>query len=42
MALGHKGKAIGENLNRLLGLVLDEKIPNEKAALLAALQEDTV
>ena len=42
MALGHKGKAIGENLNKLLGLVLDEKIPNEKAALLAALQEDTL
>ena len=42
MALGHKGKAIGENLNRLLGLVLDETIPNEKAALLAALQEDTL
>jgi tRNA nucleotidyltransferase (CCA-adding enzyme) len=42
MALGCKGKAIGENLNRLLGLVLDEKTPNEKAALLAALQEDTL
>ena len=42
MALGCKGKAIGENLNRLLGLVMDEKTPNEKAALLAALQGDTL
>ena len=36
MALGLKGKAIGETLNRLLNLVLEEEVPNEKAALLAA------
>ena len=36
MALGLQGKAIGETLDKLLGLVLDEKIPNEKAALLVA------
>ncbi len=36
MALGYSGRAVGEELNRLLGLVLDETLPNEKAALLAA------
>ena len=41
MALGFRGKAIGENLNRLLNLVLDETLPNEKDALLAHLQEET-
>ena len=41
MALGYQGKAIGETLNRLLNLVLEEELPNEKAALLAALQEET-
>ena len=40
MALGYQGKAIGEKLNRLLNKVLEEEIPNEKAALLAALQEE--
>ncbi len=39
MALGIRGKAIGETLEKLLNLVLDEKIPNEKAALLAASQK---
>ena len=39
MALGYKGKAIGEMLNQLLNLVLEDAVPNEKAALLATLQE---
>jgi tRNA nucleotidyltransferase (CCA-adding enzyme) len=39
MALGIRGKAVGEALNRLLNLVLEDAVPNEKAALLAALQE---
>ena len=36
MALGYTGRAIGACLNQLLDLVLDEKIPNEKNALLGA------
>ena len=39
MALGYRGKAIGETLNRLLSRVLEEELPNEKAALTAALEE---
>ena len=39
MALGYTGRAIGNSLNRLLNLVLEEEIPNEKAALIAALEE---
>ena len=35
MALGLQGKAIGETLNALLEQVLDEKLPNEKEALIA-------
>ena len=35
MELGIRGKAIGEMLNSLLEAVLEEEIPNEKAALLA-------
>lgn len=35
MALGLSGSAIGDCLNNLLAQVLDEKIPNEKSALLA-------
>ena len=34
MALGLQGKAVGEMLNRLLEAVIDEEVPNEKAALL--------
>ena len=34
MALGYTGKAIGQALNSLLEQVLDEKLPNEKQALL--------
>ena len=41
MALGLKGREIGNALNRLLSLVLEDAVPNEKAALMAALQEDT-
>lgn len=40
MALGLSGKAIGQALNRLLELVMDEEIPNEKEALLARIQEE--
>lgn len=39
MALGITGKEIGRALNRLLDLVLDEQIENEKSALLDALKE---
>ena len=38
MELGITGNAIGACLNRLLTLVVDEEIPNEKAALLAAVR----
>lgn len=34
MALGLRGKAIGEGLHTLLDQVLDEALPNEKEALL--------
>ena len=34
MALGYSGKAIGEALNQLLEQVLDDRLPNEKKALL--------
>lgn len=36
MTLGFSGPAIGSCLNELLRMVLDEQIPNEKAALMAA------
>ncbi len=36
MALGLTGRAIGTTLNRLLDLVLEEALPNEKQALLFA------
>ena len=39
MALGYRGKAVGEKLNWLLNKVLEEELPNEKAALIAALEE---
>ena len=42
MALGLKGREIGNALNRLLSLVLEDAVPNERAALMAALQEDTI
>ena len=34
MALGYTGRAIGTCLNRLLELVLDEQLPNEREALI--------
>ena len=39
IALGFRGRAIGSCLNALLEQVLDEKLPNEAAALLAAAKE---
>ncbi|MBP3479965.1 MAG: HD domain-containing protein [Oscillospiraceae bacterium] len=39
MALGFSGPAIGQALNRLLELVLEEQLPNEKIALLNAVKE---
>ncbi len=40
LALGLTGKAVGQALDRLLELVMDEQVPNEKQALLARLQEE--
>ena len=42
LALGLRGKAIGDSLNMLLDLVLDEQLPNDRAALLAAAKEHTL
>ena len=39
MTLGFTGPAIGQTLNHLLRLVMDEQLPNEKNALLQAAQE---
>lgn len=39
MALGYRGPAIGAAQRRLLELVLDEQLPNDRAALLQALQD---
>ncbi len=40
MALGYTGPAIGEALNDLLEQVLDEQLPNDREALLAALKSE--
>ena len=40
MALGITGKAVGQTLNALLEQVIDEKLPNEKAALLARIRKE--
>lgn len=40
MALGYRGKAIGTCLNALLEQVVDERLPNEKNALLAFAAEN--
>ena len=40
ISLGYAGKAIGVALNRLLELVLDEQLPNQKEALLNFIQEN--
>lgn len=42
MALGFSGRDIGQRLNRLLELVLDEQLPNEKETLLKFIQEDQI
>ena len=39
MALGFSGKQIGKCLNFLLEQVIDERLPNEKSALLAAVRQ---
>ena len=39
MALGYSGKAIGQTLNRLLNLVLEEQCENTRQALLAVLSQ---
>lgn len=42
LALGmEQGPAVGETLSRLLDLVLEEELPNEKEALLAAVRKET-
>ena len=41
MALGYRGKTIGETLNQLLNLVLEEQCENTRQALLAAVKEET-
>jgi tRNA nucleotidyltransferase (CCA-adding enzyme) len=40
MALGLQGRAIGETLNKLLSSVLEEELPNEKAALLRRVKKE--
>ena len=40
MALGYVGPEIGRMLQRLLERVLDEQIPNDRAALLAAAERE--
>ena len=40
MALGYSGRDIGNRLNYLLAQVLDEKLPNQKEALLNAVKEN--
>ena len=42
MAIGYTGKKIGTCLNRLLELVMEEKLPNEKEALLRWAQEENI
>lgn len=42
MALGFTGPAIGQTLQTLLDLVLDEQLPNEKSALLAHLRNSSI
>ena len=40
MALGYSGREIGFALNRLLEQVLEDRLPNEKDALLAFVQQN--
>ncbi|MBO4573228.1 MAG: HD domain-containing protein [Clostridia bacterium] len=39
-SLGYDGKKVGETLNKALDAVIDEKIPNEKTALLNFIKEN--
>jgi tRNA nucleotidyltransferase (CCA-adding enzyme) len=39
MELGITGRAIGETLHSLLAQVIDEQLPNDRAALLAAIKK---
>ncbi len=41
MRLGFSGKAVGETLEFLLSAVIEEKLPNEREALLSAAQQAT-
>ena len=41
MALGLTGKAIGQTLNWLLNLVLEEVLPNTREALLSWIKKET-
>ena len=41
LELGFTGPAVGRTLRALLGAVLDERLPNERSALLAAARNDT-
>lgn len=41
LLLGYRGRQIGQALQKLLDAVIDGKLPNEKAALLAALAESS-
>ena len=40
MALGYSGREIGRELDRLLGLVLEEQLPNTREALLSAVKKE--
>ena len=42
MAMGYTGKEIGARLNRLLELVMEETLPNEKEALLTWAKEENL
>ena len=39
MEIGYQGKTIGEELKDLLSQVLDEKLPNQREALMAAAEK---
>ena len=41
LALGLEGPAVGQALSQLLEMVLEERVPNEKDALISALKEKT-
>ena len=41
MALGLKGRAIGQTLQKLLNLVIEEQVLNDRDALLRVVQQST-